>query len=115
MLQDTYYRYATVTRVIDGDTFEARVDLGFYITITERFRIKGMNAPEIKGPERLDGLTSKAYLEALIMGQPITICSTKQDGFRRYLADVYVVINGVEESVAQIMIDKGYAKKMDYK
>ena len=44
------YRYrAEVGRVVDGDTIDAVIDLGFYIEITERLRLEGLDTPEIHG------------------------------------------------------------------
>ena len=41
------YRYnAKVTRVVDGDTVDAEIDLGFDITIKKRIRLAEINAPE---------------------------------------------------------------------
>ena len=42
------YRYrAKLVRVVDGDTIDLDIDLGFYIRITERVRLEGVNTPEI--------------------------------------------------------------------
>ena len=38
---------AKLVRVVDGDTIDLDIDLGFYIRITERVRLKGVNTPEI--------------------------------------------------------------------
>ena len=45
-----YYTYkAKLKRVIDGDTVDLVVDAGFYISVHQRFRLKGIDAPEIFG------------------------------------------------------------------
>ena len=42
------YRYkAKLGRVVDGDTMDVVIDLGFYVTMRERVRLKGINTPEI--------------------------------------------------------------------
>ena len=44
------YRYrAELDRVVDGDTLDVVIDLGFYIRIKERIRLEGMDTPEIYG------------------------------------------------------------------
>ena len=44
------YRYrAELDRVVDGDTLDVVIDLGFYIKIKERIRLEGIDAPEIYG------------------------------------------------------------------
>jgi micrococcal nuclease len=61
------YEYrARIVRVIDGDTVEAEVDLGFHICSRMRLRLFGINAPEIKGPTRPAGLAARDYLNHLI-------------------------------------------------
>jgi endonuclease YncB( thermonuclease family) len=54
------YEYmAKVTRVIDGDTIEVEIDLGFKIKHTTILRLSGINAPELRTPE---GVAAKRYL-----------------------------------------------------
>ena len=61
------YEYrATILRVIDGDTIEARVDLGFDVSVIERFRLYGINAPETKGESREEGKAATEYLRVLV-------------------------------------------------
>ena len=44
------YRYrAELDRVVDGDTFDVLIDLGFYIRIKERIRLEEVDTPEIYG------------------------------------------------------------------
>ena len=43
---DNYIRAAKLDRVIDGDTVSLHVDLGSNVTITELFRLHGIDAPE---------------------------------------------------------------------
>ena len=52
-----------VIRVIDGDTFDALVDLGFHVITTQRFRMLGIDAPE-KGQPGANEAT--AYLSSQI-------------------------------------------------
>lgn len=60
------YEYSAKTvRVVDGDTVDLLVDLGFGITIKERFRLYGINAPESRTrdlEEKVKGLESKKWL-----------------------------------------------------
>jgi micrococcal nuclease len=96
------YEYAAVvTRVVDGDTVDARVDLGFGISFTERFRLSGINAPETRTrdkTEKVAGLRSKDFLErALGMGfirRPQMMVRTSKDRkgkYGRYLAELILV------------------------
>lgn len=53
---------AKCVRVVDGDTVDLEVDLGFGVTFTDRFRLFGIDAPEIRGDEREDGLVTTDWL-----------------------------------------------------
>ncbi len=59
MFEDNNARSAVITNVVDGDTFDANVNLGYGITVNLRFRIFGINAPEVFGTEKEDGIISK--------------------------------------------------------
>ncbi len=83
--QDLYTYPAEVIEVIDGDTFHASLDLGFGFTMTQRVRLKHVDAPEILTSE---GKAAKAYLEKLLAkskGQ-ILIQSSELDQHGRPLA-----------------------------
>ena len=84
------YEYkARVEKVIDGDTFIAVVDLGFYTYVHQHFRLLNYEAPEIRGPEKCLGVIAKAKLEDLLkVGTEIVIRTEKADGFGRWLAEV---------------------------
>lgn len=64
-----YYIYkAELKRVIDGDTVDLIVDAGFYISVHQRFRLKGIDTPEIFGVrkdtlEYKRGMKAKEYVE----------------------------------------------------
>ena len=61
------YEYrARIVRVIDGDTVEAEVDLGFHISTRMTMRLFGINTPEIKGVSRPEGRASRDFLIQLI-------------------------------------------------
>ena len=66
------YEYnAICTRVVDGDTIDARVDLGFSVWLDCRIRLEGIDAPETRTKnlqEKVQGLETKAYLKT-VMGQ----------------------------------------------
>ena len=67
MSNDSLYHYkATILRVIDGDTVEARVDLGFKIHFTQKFRLLNIDAPEIRGEKKNEGRAAASHLIKLI-------------------------------------------------
>jgi micrococcal nuclease len=97
---------AKVTRVIDGDTFLATVDLDFAISINITIRLMGVDAWELHGNEKQKGMEAKEFVETLIGGNSITLNPYKRDSFGRWLCDVYVK----GEFLADILDDRGYLK-----
>jgi micrococcal nuclease len=88
------YEYrGRIRRVIDGDTVEAEIDLGFHVTFTVTLRLTGINAPETKGAERHRGLAATRYLDSLIIDltggtRELTVRTQKDvtEKYGRYLA-----------------------------
>lgn len=101
------YRYrATCERVIDGDTFLARIDLGFYVGVEIRIRVHGVNAPELK---TLEGKEARGWALDQLLDQPLIIESYKDErSFERWVCDVY--IDG--KSYADMLIDAGHGTPM---
>ena len=95
---DRYTYAATITRVIDGDTVVADIDLGFHTWRRDVYlRLARINAPEPRGPSREAGLASGAWLREKIEGKEIIIRTVKdkrgQDqlgSFRRYLVELFL-------------------------
>lgn len=77
---DKYIRKARLVRVIDGDTVDAIVDLGFRMYHRTRFRLKGINAPEMRGPERVNGELSKKHLAKLLEGHAYFLVKSTKPG-----------------------------------
>jgi len=73
LLDNMEYIYKIeVLRVIDGDTIDAEIDLGFDISIQKRIRLHGINAPEVRTrdkEEKARGYKAKEYLESIIKQQ----------------------------------------------
>jgi len=86
------YTYkADLIRVIDGDTFDFLVELGFNIQTKIRVRLLGLNTPEIRGPDRDFGLRIKAVAEEWFLeSDGICTIETKKTGkYGRWLATIY--------------------------
>ena len=90
--------YATVTRVIDGDTFEIKDKFGKSQTI----RLFGIDTPEKK---QTFGMTAKAYTEKLIDKKEVFVESVELGRYNRVVAVVYV--NG--HSLAESLLADGIA------
>jgi len=61
-----YHYQCKLDRVVDGDTVDAFIDLGFKLTIHKRIRLMGIDAPETRTrdkEEKVHGIESKEWLE----------------------------------------------------
>lgn len=112
------YEYqARISRVIDGDTVEAEIDLGFHVTISVTLRLAGINAPEIRGAERPQGLAATRYLESLLDDlagdiRTLTVRTQKDvtEKYGRYLAEL---IAG-EVNLNHALVAAGHAVPAEY-
>lgn len=112
------YNYkAIITEVVDGDTVTARVDLGFSIERTDRFRLYGINAPEMKLDTKTAGEASKARLIELLLNKEVFIYThkDKREKYGRYLATIFIPDASGQyqsdiDSVNAIMVKEGHAK-----
>jgi micrococcal nuclease len=81
----TYTYKATITNVVDGDTIDAVVDLGFKIHTTQRLRLAHVNTPERNEPRFKE---AAAFTAAQCLNKTVTITTSKPSKFGYYLADV---------------------------
>lgn len=106
------YRVRQIVRVVDGDTVDLRVDLGFHVEITERFRLAGIDTPELVGAERRRGMEAAAWLDATLRAAPpgaLWVESERLDSFRRWLGTLWLMEAGGALSVNQALIEAGLA------
>ena len=91
--ESLYFYKANIERVIDGDTIEGIVDLGFKTTQHQRFRLLGVDTPE-RGQENYK--EAKDFVTKLVLNRTVFIKTEKDDAFGRYLAVVfYTDENGI--------------------
>ena len=111
------YEYkCKVNKVIDGDTVDVDIDLGFGIILTdERVRIMGIDTPESRTRDKIEklfGLASKKRLKELLSKQCVLKTEINKDGedmkgkFGRVLGD-FVASDG--RMITDILIKEGYA------
>ena len=108
MKKDTYLYNAYVKNVVDGDTVDVDVDLGFSITWSTRLRLNGIDTPELHSScqqIRKQAVEAKEYLVSRLLNRKVTLVSFGQEKFGRYLADIYLE----DEKINQTMIEKGHA------
>ena len=108
------YTYnVTLDRVVDGDTIDVIVDLGFFIMKKVRVRLLGVDAPETRTKDvemKKAGIKAKEFVQVYLSQNPDSIemklVSKKLDSFGRALG--YIYVNG--EDLSEILIKHGHAK-----
>jgi endonuclease YncB( thermonuclease family) len=82
---------ATIANIVDGDTLDADIDLGFRITVRQRVRLHGIDAPELHGATAAAGKAAREYLKTILaQRQTWTFRSMKpRDKYGRWLAIIY--------------------------
>ena len=110
-----YQFKAIIIKVVDGDTVDVRINLGFNIETIQRIRILDLDTPEIYHPscfaEKEHGVKAKKEAERLLMGKEVVIHTFQNKGkYGRYLAGIYLA-NG---NYADIMKEAGFQKRKDY-
>jgi|TARA_A100000172_G_C2989295_1_gene92234 micrococcal nuclease len=108
------YNYdVEVKRVVDGDTVDVMIDLGFNTHIKRRVRMYGINAPESRTrdlEEKKKGLAAKERLKEILASDNIIMKSHGKGKYGRILGEMYVE-KDQEISVNDILVREGHAKK----
>jgi endonuclease YncB( thermonuclease family) len=116
------YQYiAKVTKITDGDTFHATVDLGFQVNTSLVFRLQGIDTPETYRPkspmEKLHGIQAKLFVIDAIMDKEIVIVTRKgrPSIYGRWTASVvYKDDAGNELNLADELYKNDLAKRDKY-
>ncbi len=105
------YKIKEITKVVDGDTLDAIIDLGFGITKKERIRIAAIDAPETRTRnlhEKKLGFEAKAWLKKHVEYCDNVIIKTEKEGkYGRILGWLYT--DEFSISLNEVMVEKGYA------
>jgi micrococcal nuclease len=108
------YYVKQVSNVVDGDTIDVVIDLGFDISFTSRVRLAGIDTPESRTKDKAEkalGLESKKYLSDRIKAAKNVVIRTEKinssEKFGRILGWLY--LDGESNSINHEMIEKGYA------
>ena len=115
-----YHYKAKAERVIDGDTLDVNIDLGFKITTVQRIRLAGINTPETYNvkkdtEEYRKGIAAKHYLEQRLAdnNNQILIETEKEtEKYGRYIRTVWFPDSSV--SLNDELVEKGYAIRVKY-
>jgi micrococcal nuclease len=117
--KDPYiYRIREIHKVVDGDTIDADIDLGFDISLTKRIRLAGIDTPESRttnANEKKYGLESKEWLKKRCENaKDILIKTELPDSTEKYGRIIgHLFINGEQTSLNNQMIAEGYAWNYD--
>ena len=108
------YRVKQVTKIVDGDTIDVDIDLGFNVSFTQRVRLAGIDTPESRTTdlkEKALGLEVKEYLKHLLENaEDIVIQTEKPDSSEKYGRILgWVYVDGNTVSLNDMMINDGYA------
>jgi micrococcal nuclease len=108
------YRVKQVLKVVDGDTIDVDIDLGFSISYSQRLRLAGIDTPESRTTDKFEktlGLESKEYLKSKLKdSKDIVVKTEKPDSSEKYGRILgWVYVNGDAKSLNEQMIEDGYA------
>jgi micrococcal nuclease len=108
------YYVRKVENVVDGDTIDVLIDLGFDILFQSRVRLAGIDTPESRTKdlkEKALGLESKEYLKKHLKdAKSVVIKTEKMDSSEKYGRILgWLYVNGDTESINDKMINDGYA------
>jgi micrococcal nuclease len=108
------YYIKEVTKIVDGDTIDVVIDLGFDVMFKSRVRMAGIDAPESRTrdlDEKKLGLEAKEYLKHAVESATDIVIKTEKinssEKYGRILGWVY--LDGSDISINDEMIQKGYA------
>jgi len=112
------YKVRRVVKVVDGDTLDLEIDLGFHIYHTIRVRLARINTPEIFGvskdsEEYKRGMQAKVFVDNWLKATKELYIKTYKDSkgkYGRYLAEIY---NENGECLNDILLEKGLAEKFE--
>jgi len=108
------YRIKKVVKVVDGDTIDVEIDLGFNISYAQRVRLAGIDTPESRtkdAKEKALGLEVKEKLKKSIDAAKDVVIKTElpdsSEKYGRILGWVY--LDGAAKSINEQLIEEGYA------
>lgn len=112
------YRVKQVLKVVDGDTIDVVLDLGFDISFTSRVRLAGIDTPESRttdAREKILGLEVKEYLKKALDGATdIVIRTEKADSSEKYGRILgWLFVNKETGSLNMELVNRGYAWSYD--
>ena len=107
-----YEYHATLDRVVDGDTVDCWIDLGFKCQVHKRIRFYGLATWESRTrnkEEKKKGLAAKARTKELLETGKFKLLSHGLGKYGRVLGELFVEIDDEYKSVNEILLEEGHA------
>tara|TARA_R110000787_G_scaffold136884_1_gene249512 strand:- start:78 stop:461 length:384 start_codon:yes stop_codon:yes gene_type:complete len=111
-----YYKVKEITKIVDGDTVDLLVDVGFDLSLEIRVRLRGINAWESRTrnlAEKKKGLAAKARLKEMCQTAfdkgTLTIKTTEKGKYGRYIGILYAGYRSLNDA----MVKEGHAHLYD--
>lgn len=110
-MSNPYQYNAEILRVVDGDTLDLKIDVGFKMTIIQRCRLLFVNCPEMKGATYDEGLRSREFVKNLVSKfKHVVVRTHKSDSFGRYLAEIIGTDDdGKDYNIGEELTKNGHA------
>ena len=108
------YRVKKVHAIVDGDTIDVDIDLGFNVSYFQRVRLAGIDTPESRTTDKREkelGLEVKKKLKEILDAAKVVVIRTeKPDSTEKYGRVLgWLFVDGAEQSVNNSLIASGYA------
>lgn len=116
------YKIKEIDRIVDGDTVDATIDLGFDVLYKTRVRLYGINTPETRTrdlEEKAKGLAAKERLNEIInkavhMGHHLILQTKEKGKFGRYLGVLIIEDcrpdHDTRTDINQMLVEEGHAE-----
>jgi micrococcal nuclease len=108
------YKLNSVLKVVDGDTVDVSIDLGFSVTTIQRIRLAGVDTPETNTKDELERTIAneaKQFVVDWVSKQnQMIIKTTKDDKYGRMLGEIF---GDDGQTINQLLLEKGYAWAYD--
>jgi len=115
-----------VTKIVDADTVDCEISLGYHVLVNERLRLcksngVGLNAPEVRGEEREAGLAATAFLKELLEKHApdgkviVRSFKAKQGKYGRFICSLEVRRStGGMIYICDLLVAAGHAVEKEY-
>lgn len=108
--RNEYIYLAHVIKIIDGDTVDMMVDLGFKAFVDIRFRLARIDTKEMNSKdltEKMLAIAAKTELETVILDKTVKIQTSKTDKYGRYVAEIWTEDG---KNISDYLLEKQLAK-----